>query len=113
MKTIRGLENLSCEEQLRQTVGADQPEEEKAPGRHSSSVPVPQGGYKKAGEGLFTRIYSDRARGNGFKLQESRFRLHIKKKFFTMRVVRHWGRLPREDVDTASRKCSSPGWMGL
>ncbi|KFQ91148.1 hypothetical protein Y956_13809, partial [Nipponia nippon] len=39
---------------------------------------------------------------NGFRLKEGRFRLDIRKKFFTMRVMTHWNRLPREAVDAAS-----------
>ena len=41
-------------------------------------------------------------RGNGFKLKEGRFWLDIKKKSLTVRVVRHWNRLPRDVMDALS-----------
>jgi len=38
----------------------------------------------------------------GFKLKEGRFRLDIRKKYFTVRVARHWNRMPTYVVDAPS-----------
>jgi len=48
-----------------------------------------EGAYKKDGDKLLNRACCDRTRGNGFKLKEGRFRLDIKKKFSTIKVVKH------------------------
>lgn len=46
-------------------------------------LPVLNEAYRKDTEGRFTKACNHRTRENGFKLKIGRFRLDIKKKFFT------------------------------
>jgi len=61
---------------------------------------------------MFSRACCDRTRGNGFKLKYGRFRLDMRKKVFTVRVVRHWHRLPTEVVGAPSLETSKVSLEG-
>ena len=98
---MQGMEHSSYKDRLRE-VGLCSMEKRRLWGNRIEAFQYIKEGYEKEGDRLFSRVCCDRKRRNGFKLEEGRFKLDMKKKFFMIWVVRHWHRLPHEVVDAPS-----------
>ncbi|KAK4831464.1 LOW QUALITY PROTEIN: hypothetical protein QYF61_017712 [Mycteria americana] len=97
-KMIRWMEHLSYEERLRE-LRLFSLQQKRLWG---DLIAVFQGLIRKMGTDFLAGPVAIGQAGNSFKLKEDRLRLDIRKKFFMMRVVKHWNRLPREVVGAPS-----------
>ena len=100
-KMTQGMEHLSYEDRWKE-LGLFSLQKRRLWGDLRAAFQYLKGTYKKEEDRLFSRACCDRTRGNRFQLKEKRFRLDIRKKYFTLRVMRHWCRLPRKVVNAPS-----------
>jgi len=94
---LRGLEHLSYEEGLGE-LGLFSLE--KAERDLRNAYKYLKGGCQEDGAKLFPVVLCDKTRDNGQKLKHRKFHLNMRKNFFTLRVTKHWNRLPGGAVES-------------
>ncbi|KAJ7425572.1 hypothetical protein BTVI_02481 [Pitangus sulphuratus] len=98
---VKGLMHKSCKEGLRQ-LRVSILEKSRLKGDLNTLCNSLKGGCSKVGVGLFFHATSNRARGHSLNLHQKRFRLNIRRNFFTEMGVRHWNGLPGDVVESVS-----------
>ena len=96
---MKGLENIPYKERLKElelfSLG-----KRRLRGEPYCSLPISERCLQR--EQSWSLLMGGRTRGKGLKLCQGKFRLDIRKHFFTERVFKPWNRFPREVIESPS-----------
>jgi len=106
---IKGLENLSYEERLKE-LGLSSLEKAQVGPHHS--IPVLKGRLQRGQRLSLHKKPDGEDKGQWVQVVLERFHLHRRKDFFTVRTIIHWNNLPRGMAETPFLEVSRCNWTG-